>query len=230
MAGKKRETIRQELRELLKDKLSKDSNAKRGNREKTILILMKIWADTAPALEGPRGAGLELLKAHPREMELPVHWGMSMAVYPFFGIVAGAVGRLLRLQGSFSISQAQRRLREQYGERETISRAAQRVIRTFYDWGVITQSGGKGIYLPGGIRNITDITMISWLIEAVLYITGEKRGNFKEIAGSPSLFPFKLGPISSGQLITGGRVEVIRHNLDEDLILIKNVPRLTNTK
>jgi hypothetical protein len=221
IAGKKRDTIRDELREMLKDKLSLESDAKWGNREKTILVLLKIWSSVPAGLEDFRDAGLEFLKMLPQEMTLPVHWGMSMAVYPFFGVTATNVGRLLRLQGSFSVSQVQRRLREQYGERETVSRSAQRVIRSFYDWGVITESGKKGIYLQAETKNIPGISLISWLIEAVLYTTGEMRGNLREIADSPCLFPFNLERIIPGQLIGSGRVEVNRHNLDEDLIFIK---------
>ncbi len=221
MAGKDRDTIYKELHRMLKEGSPDAVDAERGRRQKAITILMKIWEIVPVGLEGFRDAGLELLKTQPQEMALPVHWGMAMAVYPFFGVTAAGVGRLLRLQGSFSISQVQRRLREQYGERETVSRAARRTIRSFYDWGVLTESGKPGIYLPAGTINITGISLISWMIEAVLYTTGERRGNFREIAGSPSLFPFRLAGIEPGQISSGGRVEVIRHNLDEDMLFIK---------
>ena len=56
-----------------------------------------------------------------------VHWCMCMAAYPFFGTVADATGRLLRLQGTAAAAQIQRRLRERLGERETVARAARRV-------------------------------------------------------------------------------------------------------
>lgn len=44
-----------------------------------------------------------------------------------------------RLQRRKSINavtvKGQRRMREEYGERETVSRATQRVLRSFIDWG-----------------------------------------------------------------------------------------------
>lgn len=220
LAGKERDTIYKALYNMLIDKFPIDKDVIRGNREKTISILLRIWSSVPPGLEGFRDAGLELLEKQSKEMALPIHWGMSIAVYPFCGVIAANVGRLLRLQGSFSTSQVLRRLREQYGERETVSRAARRVIRSFYDWGVIAESGEKGIYLPSGEKKIADIPLISWLIESVLYTTMEMRGNFKEIAGSPCLFPFKIDRIEPGQLSADGRIEVIKHNLDEDLIFI----------
>jgi hypothetical protein len=117
----------------------------------------------------------------------------------------------------------QRRLREQYGERETVARAARRIIRSFYDWNVITQTGTgkKGIYFPAATKKISEVPIISWLLETVLHTTGDLRGNFKEIIGSPSLFPFNLDQIVPGQIDRTGRVEVVKHNLDEDLIFIK---------
>ncbi len=227
MAGKDRDTIYKELHRMLEDRSPIAEDVIRGRRQKVITILMKIWYIVPEGLEAFRDAGLELLKTLPQEMALPVHWGMAMAVYPFFGVTAASVGRLLRLQGSFSISQVQRRLREQYGERETVSRAGQRTIRSFYDWGVITETGKPGIYLPAGTKNITGISLISWLLEAVLYTTGERRGNSREIAGSPSLFPFRWEGIIPGQINSGGRVEVIRHNLDEDMLFIKKCPAVS---
>jgi hypothetical protein len=221
MAGNDKDTIHNELRIMLKDKLSLESNAKWGSREKTILILMKIWENVLSGLEVLRDAGLEFIKTLPQESTLPIHWGMAMAVYPFFGAVAAGVGRLLRLQGSFSISHVQRRLREQYGERETVSRAARRVIRSFYDWQVLSETGKNGIYSSAGTKNISNVSLISWLIEAVLHTGGDLKGNFKEIVASPCLFPFNLAHIVPGQLNASGRIEVIKHNLDEDLIFIK---------
>jgi hypothetical protein len=221
IAGNQRDTIYNELQNMLKNKLAFDKNVKRGNLGKTISILMTIWQTVPTGLEGLRDTGLELLKTLPHDSSLPIHWGMTMAVYPFFGAVAASIGRLLRLQGSFSISQVQRRLREQYGERETVSRAARRVIRSFYDWKVISETDKRGIYLPAGTKKISDAHLILWLLESVLHTTGDLRGNFKEIAGSPSLFPFNLDQIVPGQLNTSSRLEVIKHNLDEDLIFIK---------
>jgi hypothetical protein len=221
IAGTDRDTISGELRNMLKDQLSVDSDVIRGSREKTISILIKIWQNVPPGLEGLRDAGLKFIKTLAPDSTLPVHWGMAMAVYPFFGAVAASVGRLLRLQGTFSISHVQRRLREQHGERETVSRAARRVIRSFYDWQVISETGKKGIYSPAGTKKISNVSLILWLIEAVLHTSGDLRGNFKEIVGSPRLFPFILDQIVPGQLNTSGRIEVLKHNLDEDLIFIK---------
>ena len=118
LAGNDKAAINDALQELLKDKVSVGGQAERGNREKIITILLKTWLTVPSELESLRVEGLELLKRVPRRDHLAIHWGMVMAVYPFWSGVAVQVGRLLRLQGSAAAVHVQRRAREQYGERE----------------------------------------------------------------------------------------------------------------
>ena len=149
LAGNDKTAINAALQELLQDKVSVGGEAERGNREKIITILMKVWLNVPAKLEVLRSDGLELLKRLPEKERIVVHWGMVTAVYPFWSVVATQVGRLLKLQGSAAASHIQRRLREQYGERETVYRAARRVLRSYVDWGVLNESDTKGIYNPG---------------------------------------------------------------------------------
>ena len=110
LAGSTRSEIQTALDDLLKDKLSVGNNAKSTNRQKALSILLRIWVSVPKNLEPLRNEGLEHLRRLPVEEHLSVHWGMTMAVYPFFGQVAETIGRLLRLQGSFAAAQAQRRI------------------------------------------------------------------------------------------------------------------------
>lgn len=66
-----------------------------------------------------------------------------MSVYPFWGAVAAHTGRLLRLQGTAAAAHVQRRVREQYGERETAARAARRVLRSFIGASLRTRVNGS---------------------------------------------------------------------------------------
>ena len=129
LAGNGKYAVNEALQELLKDKVSVGGKAARGNREKIITILMKVWLKSPPGLDALRADGLELLKTIPRPDRLAVHWGMVMAVYPFWAQVASHAGRFLKLQESAAAAHIQRRMREQYGERETVSRAARRLAR-----------------------------------------------------------------------------------------------------
>ena len=94
LAGSGKEEIEKALQELLQDQLSVGGKAKRGNREKAITNLLKIWVTVPKSLKPLRDDGLKLLQRLPFKEHLAVHWGMSMAVYPFWGAVAGVTGRL----------------------------------------------------------------------------------------------------------------------------------------
>ena len=222
LAGNDKTAVNDALQELLKDKVSVGGQAERGNREKIITILLKAWLAVPSKLESLRVEGLELLKRLPRRDHLVIHWGMAMAVYPFWSGVAVQVGRLLRLQGSAAAAHVQRRVREQYGERETVSRAARRVLRSYLDWGVLQESGTKGIYTAGTTLAVEDFRLIAWLVEASLHVRTNGTAPLKDLIDSPSFFPFRIKPIQADNLLKASpNLDVIRHGLDEDLVILK---------
>jgi hypothetical protein len=139
LAGRKRAQIQAALQDHLRERLSVGGGAERGNREKAITILLKVWVSVPEGLVPLRDDALEHLRRLPGDGHLPLHWGMTTAAYRFFGAVAETAGRLLRLQDAVAAAQVQRRLREQLGERETVARAARRVLRCLVDWGVLAE-------------------------------------------------------------------------------------------
>jgi hypothetical protein len=221
LAGNDKVAINDALLELLKDKVSVGGQAERGNREKIITILLKTWLTVPNELEALRDDGLDLLKCAPRSDHLAIHWGMVMAAYPFWSGVATQTGRLLRLQGSAAAAHVQRRVREQYGERETVSRAARRVLRSFLDWGVLQESGSKGIYAAGTILSIDDPRLVAWLTEAALHARANGSAPLRDLLDSPSFFPFRIKPIHAERIkAASSRLDILRHGLDEDLVML----------
>ena len=225
LAGNTKSAVNDALQDLLKEKVSVGGQAVRGNREKIITILLKVWLNAPTALESLRVEGLDLLKRLPRNDRLAVHWGMVMAVYPFWGGVASHVGRLLRLQGSAAAAHVQRRVREQYGERETVSRAARRVLRSYADWKVIRETATSGVYGQGLSLAVDDDRVISWLIEASLYSRLNAPAPLTELIDSPSLFPFRVKRIAASHLgVMSSRLDFLRHDLDNDLVMLRRLP------
>ena len=225
LAGNDKAAVGDALQELLKDKVSVGGQAERGNREKIITILMKVWLTIPAELESLRVGGLELLQCVPRRDHLAVHWGMVMAVYPFWSAVATQVGRLLRLQGSAAAARVQRRVREQYGERETVSRAARRVLRSYLDWGVLQETGEKGIYRAGPSLAVEDSRLIAWLVEASLHARANGSAPLKDLLDSPSLFPFRLKAMHAESLLAASsKIDILRHGLDDDLVMLRKQP------
>ena len=225
LSGNTKEQIERILQDTLQDKLSVGGNAKRGNKEKAISILLKIWVTIPRHLEPFRDDGLALLKEFPQKSHLPIHWGMSMAIYPFFGMVAGTVGRLFKLQSTASASQIQRRIREELGERETVARAARRIIRCFVDWEVLQDTDKKGVYQTAPKQKLMDTMLKVWLIEAALISNGATSLPLKGISERPAFFPFRMDRVTSNDLEASKRLTLYRHGLDENLISLEKPAR-----
>lgn len=219
LAGNSRQEIVMELGDRLRDSLSVGNNPERGNRDKAITILKKIWVTAPRELQEIRDQGLEFFQRLPLADRMLVHWCMCMAVYPFFGTVADATGRLLRLQGTAGAAQVQRRLREQYGERETVFRAARRILRTFIDWGVLRESGKKGLYGGAVKRPVNDESLSVWAIAAVLAAKGGGPQSPATLLQGPHLFPFDIALPTERAMEVNKTLEIIRHGLYHEVLI-----------
>jgi hypothetical protein len=222
LAGNDKAAINESLQDLLQDKVSVDGNAVRGNREKVITILLKTWLTVPRHLEKLRDEGLAILQGLPHQYRIAVHWGMAQAAYPFWAAVAANTGRLLRLQGNAAAAQVQRRIKEEYGERQTASRAARRVLRSFIDWGVLSETGDKGLYAGGKPTFIEEPGLIAWMVETSLHTRENEAAAVNDLLDSPSMFPFRLTRISGEHLASlSPRLDILRHSLDEDLVMLR---------
>jgi len=224
LAGNDENAVKDELEQLLAAVFPSSSSTKRGSLSKTLTILLKIWLRVPRDIHSLRETGLELLRSAKKTDRLAIHWGMITAAYPFWGAVAGQTGRLLRIQGSVAAGRIQRRLREQYGERETVSRRVRYVIRGFVDWGVLSETKNKGIYSQEHTYSIDDPRLISWLIEASLHASSNGSGAIKDLLDSTSLFPFRLMRVSAEHLVLmSPRLDLLRHGLDDDLVMLRKM-------
>jgi len=222
LAGNDENIIKNELEQLLTIAFPSSSASKRGTIAKTITILLKTWVRVPRDIYSLRDTGLELLQSAKKNERLAIHWGMIMAAYPFWGVVAGQTGRLLRLQKNVAACQIQRRLREQYGERETVSRAASRVIQSFTYWHVLSDTKNRGMYSQGRTFSINDPKLISWLVEVSLHARSNGFAVIKDLLDSTIFFPFRFIHISAEQLVSiSSRLDMICHGLDEKLVMLR---------
>lgn len=222
LAGTDDRVIKSTLQEDLAGSFRSSTADVRGSLDKTITILQKVWGNPPSEIRPLHADGLDLLARFPPREHTPIHWGMLMAAYPFWSSVATQVGRLLRLQGFAAASQVQRRIREQYGERETVARRARYVLRSYLDWEVLQETEDPGVYRAGVVRAANDPQLVAWLTEAALWARGNGAASLREVIESPSLFPFHLAPIMAERLAScAPRLEIVRHGLDEDLVMLR---------
>ncbi len=223
LAGLDAQTIRQELHEFLVDRKGCGSEGERSDQTRTFLVnnLMNIWVSPAPELLQFRDALLAFLRENP-SMALAIHWGMIAAAYPFWFNVARQTGRLLALQEQVTQAQITTRLKEQYGDRQTVSRYARFVIRSFVAWEVLKDSEAKGCYEKPHLVSISDPTLTSLMFESALHAIPEARAALGLLLSNPAFFPFQL-PAINGDIVSqcNKRIDVVRYGLDEDLLKLK---------
>ena len=220
-SGANQEEIRQELDLFLQDKLSIGTTSTgQTNRRKAVTNLQKIWVSVPDSLVPFRNAGLLHLQRLPAEAHLPLHWGMTMAVYPFFYTIVENTGRLLKLQGTVAAAQVYRRVQEQLGERSTVARATRRVLRSLNDWAVLEDTAEKGIYRASPVNVIEDTQLRLWLIEAVLLASNAQSSPLRAASQTPALFPFSLQPLGL-ERTNPTRLDIAQQGLDEKVVMLR---------
>ena len=218
-SGHSTQEIKAALELLLQDQLSVGSNAVRGSRGKTISMLLSIWATVPSHLNKLRDEALSLLKRLSTSEHIALHWGMAMTAYPFFGVVAETAGRMLNLQGSVATIMLKKRMREVYGERESVARSTRYVMYSFTQWGLLSDLSESGVYRLSASKSLKDQQLQEWLIKALLTGEGKNIAPLKTVLRSPKLFPFQFEEPFSPRQNTG--LELFRQGLDEEMVLMK---------
>lgn len=225
LAGFDVKSIRQELHEFLAERKGDGSEGNRSDQTRTFAVnnLMNIWVSPDPELVPFRDASLAFLREHPA-LSLAVHWGMISAVYPFWFNVARQTGRLLALQDQVTQTQIINRMKEQYGDRQTIFRYGRYVLRSFVAWGVLKGSDNKGCYEKAVSVKVDNANLLLLMIESALLATPEGKGALNLMMNTPAFFAFHL-PTISGDYIRNqsNRIDVDRYGLDDELLTLNNL-------
>ena len=188
---------------------------------KTKTVLVHIWVRVPDRLIPLRNRGLALLQTLPASARLALHWGMSIATYPFFHEVAATTGRLLNVQGNAPMAQVMRRTIESWGQRSTLSRAVARVLRSFVEWGALLETHDRGVFAPAPKASTGGYEGVGvWLAEACLSATESAMLPFRQLVANPALFPFSIR-FTARDLRRSPSLEVIRQGLNEDYVRFK---------
>ncbi len=202
--------IRTKIQSEVQQTLSIGSTAKKSNAQKARCIVMRTWVTVPAQHKGFRDQGLQLWK---RGERLAIHWGLAMIAYPFFASTAEHTGRLLRFQDAVQDEQVLRKVRAEYGDRPTITRATERLLRNFQEWGVLTD-GPKPLHLA---------QTAPWLLEALLLSSGETHSSIRSALSNPALFPFQLAANPVAEVHAYPRLEVFQQGFGEESISLRSV-------
>lgn len=192
-------------------------------RRKTITVLMHIWGGADARASDLRNRASGIFPKLNEGERLWLHWGMSVVTYPFFHDVASVLGKLLRLQGDFRLSHLTRRISETCGERTTMVRALQRVVRTMVDWQVLSETETRGMYRGVEKRSTGRRELMLWLVEALLVANSNGCVPFEELDRLPAAFPFDLS-VSLRKIERSKWLEVQIEGLRGPLVLLRRKP------
>ncbi len=162
-------------------------------------VLMKCWVHPEPELIPLRDAGLAILSDRMNNVT-PIHFGMMSAAYPYWYNVAFHLGRLLNLQETVDASRVLMRIRENYGDKQTITRTADYVFRSLIAWGLIEDKDRKGNYIRGKRIVIEEPQCAAFLLAASFYAVDSRNTDFESLRHSPALFAFDLHNVSPEDL------------------------------
>lgn len=220
LAGLPVKEIRAELDEYLSTQKQSGGFGERGKKTYGMAIsLLAAWFSPDVDLVNFRNDALKLARSMPVSDWLPLHWAVISASYPFWFNVAKQTGRLLNLQDQITQPQIFNRLKEQYGDRETVARNSRYAVRSFVAWGVLKDSDTKGCYEKAASVGIVDPSLATLMFESALLANPEGKGALGTILSNPAFFPFQL-PMITGDFISlcSSRIEVLRYGLDDELL------------
>ena len=223
LAGMPEVEIRAQLRTLVEAQKPGNGAERRGTASAGMTVaILAAWFAPEEELRAFRDDALQLARNAPPEGWLPLHWAVLSAAYPFWFHTAKVCGRLFKLQDRITQRQIFDRLREQYGDRESVTRYARYAVRSFVAWGVLKDSETKGCYDKAAPVDITDPAMAAALCESALLALPEGKSDLALLLNHPALFPFRL-PAMSGDAIVrhSGRIESSRYGLNEELLMLR---------
>lgn len=220
LAGMSEAEIRQDLDKYLSNQRQSGGQGTRGKKTYGMAIsILSSWFSPDKDLIDFRDDALVLARELSKDKWLPLHWAVISSSYPFWFNVAKQVGRLLNLQDQITQKQIFNRLKEQYGDRETVARNARYTVRSFVAWGVLKDSNTRGCYEKGSNVLITDYKEIIVLLESGLFATEEMKSPLNVLLNSPSFFPFSISTVTGDFIAQNSkRINVIRYDLDNELL------------
>lgn len=223
LAGLSEKEIRSELDEYLSTQKQSGGVGERGKKTYGMAIsLLAAWFSPGQELIGFRDDALSLARNMQPQDWFPLHWAILSASYPFWFNVAKQAGRLLNLQDQITQPQIFGRLKEQYGDRETVARNARYTVRSFVAWGALKDSETKGCYEKAATVSITDPNLAILMFESALLATSDAKGALGLLLNNPAFFPFQL-PTMTGEFVSqhSDRIDVVRYGMDDELLKLK---------
>lgn len=161
-------------------------------RRKTIDVLVGVWHKTSLANPGLHSQAQELLLHTPIQERIWFHYGLTLLNYPFFRQTSAVVGQLARTGEPITRLAVKNRLAADIGHLGSLNRAAERIMASLVDWGMLFHEKGN-IYRPQLQAIKSDNQEVQcWLLACALTAHPAAQLPFPDLVRLPELFAFKI--------------------------------------
>jgi len=163
-------------------------------RRKTIDILINIWfksRDLAPDLHAK---AVDWFQTTPViDDRLWLHYGLTLLYYSFFRECAAAIGQFSRYEGTVTNNMLKQRLVSERGHLGSLDRAAERVVASLRNWGILTETNRRYTYAPQRqTLSASSADLEGWLLACALHAHPAEELPFTDLLRLPELFPFRF--------------------------------------
>lgn len=189
-------------------------------RRKTIDVLTAIWVRTKPEFSPLRDRALQLFQTATSSLDrLWLHYGMTLAAYPFFRACTAAIGQTGRLEDTITRQMIKDRLIAEMGHLGGMDRSVERVMASLKEWSLLELVEGRGVYqLQVNKCRASSTEYEIWLLACALYAHPSTQLPFPDLLRLAELFPFRF-TVTTDHLrnsllfdidLQGGGLEMVR--------------------
>jgi len=163
-------------------------------RRKATSLLLGIWFRSRSSAPMLRSQALELFQSRIELAErIWLHYGLSLATYAFFRDCVAIIGQFARQGESITTAAVKARMATTRGYPGGLKRAAERVIASLRDWGLLEDSRQRYSYLARQqVCTTGDDSLQVWLLACALHGHPATELPFDDLLRLPELFPFQL--------------------------------------
>ena len=173
LQGLSEKDIRKELDEYLSVQVTESGKAFTKAALNNAKPLLAIWFKSDPVNNDFRDALIREAASIDSSNWIPLHWALMAVEYPLWYHVANQFGRLFSLQDIVTPAQVYSRIKDIYGDSETVSRNTRYIITTMSHWKLIEKQNGKnGFYVRPKIVTVND-RILALLCESILRCKAE---------------------------------------------------------
>lgn len=209
LQGLSEREIRNELGKYLSSQLTEAGRPFTKGSINLIKPLLAIWFKENPINKDFRDALIHEAASCDSSKWLPLHWALMTVEYPLWYSVANQFGRLFSLQDIVKPSQIYSRIKEVYGDSETVSRNTRYIIATMSQWKLIVKNNEQnGLYKKPFELNVSN--MVFALMYESIVIVNKGNIDFTSLSHDKALFSFQNCQLSPSEIVNqlGNRVNI----------------------